>query len=286
MGTANAGLPLVLEIFSFSDFIATMFAVCLLGPNSSNARAKKVLGTIKGETSFSSSVEAVKVLTLAAESTLYRKNPTGTTQFSDSTIVSKEERPDTSTTGIALLLLERLCKLEKARCELEQEERLSETKIQGSWRLIYTIGKPAQKALLERMQKGSQESGFRAGMYFPLEARIQFSSESKSPGQLRMITNEAYVLFHSLGIQFAGPCAFQKQQSRLLFDFCEWRLQMLGLWSPSIQYKKWEPRLEELNLHQRRRLPFFTFFYTDAFILAGRGRGGGLALWAKEEELT
>ncbi|KAF6005252.1 hypothetical protein F1559_003451 [Cyanidiococcus yangmingshanensis] len=261
-----------------------MFGVPLLRASQSSGRAEKAASLCLTGKNFQSPAEAAKVLHRAADSVLLRGSKVETGRVSNPANAFEAQRPGTAAIGAALLHLEKCSKEKTSRLEAGTSAKMDDASIEGSWRLIYSISKRAQRALSERLSEESSDVNIRAGMYFPLEARIHFRTEPESPYHVRFVMNEAYLPLHLLGIQFAGPCVFMKKYNRLLFDFCELRLQSFGLLSPGVRYKKHEPRLEELSLQHRRRLPFFTFFYTDSFILAGRGRGGGLALWAEESD--
>lgn len=271
-------------VFPCSSAISlrSMFSVALLRASSSSRTPWKAVRASPRRAGFEAPKEAVQVLHAAAGSVLSRSLHYNTTESAAAPAVFRAPAPDVTSVGTALLFLERWVKAGKSGQSGEPAGLWTEKELEGSWRLVYSIQKSAQNSLSERLRRGELPSSLRAGLYFPLEARIQFSVENHGSVIARAVTNEAHLPFRLAGIKFAGPWMFEPKQRRLMFDFCEFRLHLMGATLPRIRIKKWPTSLEALDLKDRRRLPFFTFFFVDSRILAGRGRGGGLALWARE----
>jgi len=167
--------------------------------------------------------------------------------------------------------------LEKSK----DKSNVSGEKLTGKWRLIYTTGTKKVRANLNRTGGGS---------YFPIPAVQSFDLES---GRIR---NGIYL--GPLKFFFDGPFIWREKLSMLEFTFTRVSLALgsLGPWSKDIDDGKWEAvKLAEQNASSGQgniekgdvkaskpgANPFFKFVYTDDKCIAARGRGGGLALWAR-----
>jgi hypothetical protein len=102
---------------------------------------------------------------------------------------------------------------------------------------------------------------------------------------------------------FDGPFVWRENLSMLEFTFTKvsLRLGTLGPWSVDIDDGKWDGvkaaeqaasegggKIEKADAKKRAAKPganpFFKFVFADDKCIAARGRGGGLALWAREGE--
>ena len=151
----------------------------------------------------------------------------------------------------------------------------------GKWRLIYTTGTKKVAANVNRTGGGS---------YFPVPAVQSFDLNS---GRIR---NGIYL--GPLKFFFDGPFIWRDKLRMLEFTFTRVSLAFgsLGPWSKDIDDGKWEAvkateqsassgqgKIEKSDVKASKpgANPFFKFVYTDDKCIAARGRGGGLALWAR-----
>ena len=154
-------------------------------------------------------------------------------------------------------------------------------KLTGKWRLIYTTGTKKVAANINKTGGGS---------YFPVPAVQSFDLNS---GRIR---NGIYL--GPLKFFFDGPFIWREKLNMLEFTFTRVSLALgpLGPWSKDIDDGKWESvKAAEQNASSGQGMieksdvksskpganPFFKFVYTDDKCIAARGRGGGLALWAR-----
>lgn len=149
--------------------------------------------------------------------------------------------------------------------------------VNGQWRLQFTTG-TAEKAANANRRKG--------GSYFPLGAVQSFNAAT---GHIR---NGIYA--GPLSFFFDGPFVWDDQRKILEFTFDRVSLAW-GSGKPlrfNIGEGAWEKvkGAEEavsdgqgkIGKGGRKVNPFFKFVFADDTCIAARGRGGGLALWAKE----
>ena len=95
---------------------------------------------------------------------------------------------------------------------------------------------------------------------------------------------------------FDGPFVWREKLSMLEFTFTRVSLGLgpLGPWSFDIDDGKWDAvkaaeqsasegqgKVEKGKASKPGANPFFKFVYTDDKCIAARGRGGGLAMWAR-----
>lgn len=149
----------------------------------------------------------------------------------------------------------------------------------GKWQLIYTTGtKDVQNA-----------SGGGDGSYFPITAVQSFDLQS------RRIRNGVYL--GPVKFFFDGPLRWIEKRNMLQFNFTKVSLALgpeLGPWSRNIDDTtgvNWDDIGSEGSGDTKSKPgsksntpPFFTFVHADDKCIAARGRGGGVALWARRGE--
>ena len=155
--------------------------------------------------------------------------------------------------------------------------------LNGKWRLVYTSGTKNVKANLNK-------AGF-GGSYFPVPAIQSFDVQNER------IRNGIYL--GPIEFFFDGPFLWRENLGMLEFTFTKVSLKLgpLGPWSVDIDDGKWEGvkgaeqaasagggRIEKADAKASKpgANPFFKFVFADDRCIAARGRGGGLALWARE----
>lgn len=144
--------------------------------------------------------------------------------------------------------------------------------LNGQWRLCFTTGVKKQK------QGGIKLS---QGFYLPrlIAATIGFN-QTEISNQLK---------FLGFTLRFTGPLNYSSKRNLVYFDFLHLQIKLgnFGLFQGNVRGGK--EKLAEFSssspLPQKllQTSPFFTFFAITPQWIAARGRGGGLALWVKEE---
>lgn len=127
------------------------------------------------------------------------------------------------------------------------------------WRLVFTSG-------TKEVQKAMKGVGQGSGKYFPLTAVQRWDA---SQGQIE----NGIFLGHLAALTFTGPYAMKGK--RLSFDFDTLAIRF----GP----KKFSFKLKDkiTNYVPGPKDPFFLFFYVSDDLVAARGRGGGVAFWAR-----
>jgi hypothetical protein len=161
----------------------------------------------------------------------------------------------------------------------------------GEWRLCFATG----------ASKSPQKPGIKLGKgyYLPkfVFASIAFTPDIEST-TAGMVTNQLKV--GGFELKFTGPCTYPGKKNLLVFDFTQIQISVLGqtVYQGKIRSGKKEAvkdtipeSLAQPPLETRRyakvpsigKMPFFAFFWASPTGIAARGRGGGLALWIKED---
>ncbi len=173
-------------------------------------------------------------------------------------------RPPGHTVLTALLALERQTK--------QQHQIFSGEALLGTWRLQFTAPKkPAYKA--------GEPVG--KGFYLPrlAVATIAFGREADNTGDLT-VQNQLRV--GPLKLRFTGPAKWQSKKNLLAFDFARLQVFLGRLKVLNLALGSGQAQAETFSQTPIGKLPFFAFFAVTSDYMAARGRGGGLALWVKE----
>jgi hypothetical protein len=175
------------------------------------------------------------------------------------------ERPHSSQVITALLDAERAAK--------QQRQSLAVEDLLGHWRLRFTApNKPAYKA-------GEPEGN---GFYWPAIAPGTISFTRPDPAAAALaIQNQIQV--GPLKLRFSGPAKFLPKKNLLAFDFVRLQLFLGSLQLLSLPIPGKASKTEDFSTLPIAKLPFFAFFAACDRYLAARGRGGGLALWVKDQ---
>ncbi|KAK4534544.1 hypothetical protein CDCA_CDCA02G0569 [Cyanidium caldarium] len=206
-------------------------------------------------------------------------------------VSSPLRRPNRAAVAAALARLDAACRRGRADANRSSEWQAPPTdQLLGEWRLVFTLNKRGQAMLKERASTAGPWWST-PGMYFPLRAGliIQAPPGGATDGHAAagVIRNQAWLPGRCLGIEFEGPWRFQPEHARLQFNFYRMYVHALGTAYGPFAVAGGKQALEDEDARtQRCRLPFFTFFHVDQRVLAGRGRGGGLALWAREPHVS
>ena len=185
--------------------------------------------------------------------------------FRDST----PKRPKAAAVVSALLEAEKAAKQQKLTYPLES--------LLGNWRLCFVT-----------TAKAKEQSGIvrGRGWYLPkvfIKAHISFSKPAEmaveNPGAAA-IGNQLEV--GAFTLKLTGPALYLGKKNILAFDFYQMQLSLFGRVIYSGNFRKGQG--EEGDFYQRSigELAFFSFFMVAEDFIAARGRGGGLALWIRD----
>jgi hypothetical protein len=179
---------------------------------------------------------------------------------------SKTKLPYSSQVVNALLKLEKNLKNE------QDSSCLSD--LAGSWNLRFITG----------TNKTRKKAGIilGAGKYIPKLIKIKITYKTEpSTVNIGQVINFVKLAF--LELSLTGPIRFLPQKRILAFDFTYLKISVWGLnlYQGYIQNGlQREIKFTEKELKQQA---FFKYFVIKDNFIAARGRGGGLALWSREE---
>jgi hypothetical protein len=140
----------------------------------------------------------------------------------------------------------------------------------GSWQLRFVTG----------TKKVRQQAGvvLGSGQYLPNWVKIRLSYEADTDNRGRMINQ---VSVGALTLVVSGPCRWQSPRNLLAFDFTHLAIRLGGfnLFQGFLgNGKEREDRFFQSSIGKQA---FFVFFLLEERVIAARGKGGGLAIWAK-----
>ena len=174
--------------------------------------------------------------------------------------IAPTDRPIASTVVEALLTAEKATK--------DDRTQFLQDAIYGTWRL-YFVSSGKVKLGDKRLR----------GFYLPkfLPATIAFAPSEETP---IAVTNKVAVGLITLLL--TGPARYEAAKNILPFDFTRLEVKVLG---QTIYNGKFPGPREELVFSEIAiaKLPFFAFFEVNETFIAARGRGGGLAMWVKQD---
>jgi hypothetical protein len=185
-------------------------------------------------------------------------------------------RPSAADVVEALLQAEKAAKQQKLTYPL--------TPLLGKWRLCFATGTRKVR------QRGGIILG--KGLYLPqfFAAHISFntvSSQLEQTEQAEQTENRIeignQVQFGVTSFKLTGPAQYLGKKNLLAFDFDKMQFSLLErtLYKGKLPGSKAET--EDFYNKPIAKLPFFAFFLITEDFIAARGRGGGLALWIKED---
>lgn len=143
----------------------------------------------------------------------------------------------------------------------------------GEWRLCFATGASKDK------RRGGIKLG--SGYYFPkfTPASITFTRDLESA--TGTATNRLIVA--AVQFQFTGPCRYPGKKNLLAFDFTQIQVKILGVTIYQGKIRSGKRGGQDFEKLPIAKLPFFAFFWAGENGIAARGRGGGFALWVRDE---
>ncbi len=166
---------------------------------------------------------------------------------------------------------------------LESEKQSKKAKIDrslsnliGCWNLRFITG----------TKKARNQAGIvlGAGRYIPRLIKIQITYENDQQLALNTGRVKNFVKLAFCNLSLTGPIKFIPQTRILAFDFTYLNLTIFGfkIYDGYIRNGlEKEAKFYEMGTKDQA---FFSYFLIEENLIAARGRGGGLALWSREEQ--
>ncbi|AFZ45857.1 hypothetical protein PCC7418_3753 [Halothece sp. PCC 7418] len=183
---------------------------------------------------------------------------------------TKSSRPQPETVVSALVNLEKAGKKATTTASYEQ--------LIGKWRLCLITG----------TKKTRQRAGIMlgAGRYLPTWIKIHLSYHQNP--DLSLTDAEAGCVENSVSIAgltftLSGPTKFFPKQKLLAFDFTAIKLQIGGTVLYSGNIRGGQSSRDQFYQEPIKKQAFFRYFSREDTYIAARGRGGGLAVWRREQ---
>ncbi|MCP6761482.1 MAG: hypothetical protein NHB32_22705 [Fischerella sp. CENA71] len=175
------------------------------------------------------------------------------------------DRPKATAVVNALLQAEKAAKYQKIQYPF--------TSLLGQWRLYFTTGTRKLK------KRGGIELG--RGFYLPklASAHICFAATDITDGKGE-IGNQ--VQLGPLLLKLTGPAKYLGKKNLLAFDFTQMHISLFGRVVYKQQIRGGKSQTEDFYNQTIAKLAFFSFFLITEDLIAARGRGGGLAIWIRD----
>lgn len=176
---------------------------------------------------------------------------------------TKSDRPEAKEVVNALLQAEKTTKQKKLVYPLES--------LFGQWRLCFTAPKNAHFKSGVALGKG---------FYVPQIAPAQISFSPAQNLNQAGITNSLQL--GSLQLKLTGPARYIGKKNLLAFDFTNIELSLFNRAIYNGGFRGGKLKNADFEQQSITKAPFFAFFLVTKDFIAARGRGGGLALWVKQ----
>ncbi len=182
--------------------------------------------------------------------------------------VANSPRPAADSVVSALLEAEKSAKRNKLSYSFEQ--------LIGTWKLCFITGTKKTRA------KAGIVLG--AGRYIPKLIKIKIVySASQAEENFDLGNVENSVEFGAVKLTLAGMTKFLHKKNILAFDFTRMTIQLLGATLYQGYIRGGEKKEQEFLTESVSKQAFFAYFLVEDGMIAARGRGGGLALWSRQE---
>lgn len=166
----------------------------------------------------------------------------------------------------ALLNEEKAAKKNKNSVTLKQ--------LEGSWRLFFITG----------TKKTRDRAGIilGSGKYLPKWVKIYLSYSQNQDNEIGTVGNS--VSLGTLKLLLNGPMKILPNKNLVVFDFTRLTIQVLGQKIFSGYVRGGQKNEDNFAQASIQKQAFFSYFAISDKIIAARGKGGGLAIWVKEEQ--
>ena len=165
--------------------------------------------------------------------------------------------------------------LEREKEANKQKSNYTLNDLVGCWKLRFITG----------TKKTRKRAGIvlGSGKYIPSLVKIQiaYKNDGQTASNIGRVTNTVKLAFFTLSL--TGPVEFIPQKSILAFDFTVMKITAFGLQLYNGYIKGGAAKEAEFKDKPLKERAFFRYFLIQENAIAARGRGGGLALWAREK---
>ncbi|HEY9768210.1 MAG TPA: hypothetical protein V6C71_06830 [Coleofasciculaceae cyanobacterium] len=169
-------------------------------------------------------------------------------------------------------VVEALLELEKSA---KEKTKYSLADLTGNWNLCFVTG----------TKKARKRAGIvlGAGKYIPrlIKIKISYQKDRQEIANIGKVINSVKIGFVELSL--TGPIKFMPPKGILAFDFTYLKIVVLGLSLYDGYIKNGLKKEAEFEQKEIKHQAFFRYFLIQDNLIAARGRGGGLALWSREE---
>ncbi len=195
---------------------------------------------------------------------------------------SRSNLPNSAEVVEALLELEKSAKQKKTKYSLAD--------LTGNWNLCFVTGLADltgnwNLCFVTGTKKTRKRAGIvlGAGKYIPrlIKIKISYQKDRQETANIGKVINSVKIGFVELSL--TGPIKFMPQKRILAFDFTYLKLVVLGFDLYDGYIKNGLKKEAEFEKKEIRQQAFFSYFLIQDNLIAARGRGGGLALWSREE---
>ena len=183
-------------------------------------------------------------------------------------------KPSPDSVISALIEIEKQSKKEQKKYQLEQ--------LSGNWQLCFVTG----------TKKTREKVGIilGAGRYIPIWVKITLSyssplNTSEITQKIKVGMVENTVEFASFKLSLSGGTKFIDKKNILAFDFTKITVKLFGIKLYSGYIRGGKESENKFLTESVAKQAFFTYFLIQEKFIAARGRGGGLAIWKKLENL-
>jgi hypothetical protein len=166
----------------------------------------------------------------------------------------------------ALLEAEKTAKLQKLNYPFES--------LGGKWRLCFATG----------TKKVRNHGGIilGKGWYVPKFTKIHICFSPKEEQNLEKGEIANQVQLGAILFKLTGPIKYLGKKNLLAFDFIQMQISLFNWMFVNKQIRSGKVEIAEFDDQPIAKLPFFAFFLVTEDVIAARGRGGGLALWIRD----
>ena len=173
--------------------------------------------------------------------------------------------PSASEVVNTLLEAEKIAKKEKITYSWEN--------LIGNWRLCFVTG----------TKKTRKKAGIvlGAGKYLPRFVKISLNYLPGKESSENQGNVENCVSVGGLQLSLTGPVKFIATKNILAFDFTRMKVKLFGVTLYDGYIRGGKTKEASFYTDKISQQAFFAYFYITDSAIAARGRGGGLALWAK-----
>ncbi|WP_353929952.1 hypothetical protein WJM97_16850 [Okeanomitos corallinicola TIOX110] len=166
----------------------------------------------------------------------------------------------------ALLIAEKVAKQQRLNYPFDS--------LMGTWRLCFATGTKKVR------QRGGIILG--KGFYVPKLAKIQisFSPIGEEISDQGKVANQ--VKLGLISLQLTGPAKYPGKKNLLAFDFTQMEISLFNRVVYNQEIRSGNNKSENFYQQPLAKQAFFAFFLVTEDFIAARGRGGGLAIWIRE----